>query len=104
VVVATLHRARPLAWPLGTPAGAKTKSTRNALLVGLHAPFRRARSLKWRSLSGILKSLCVSIVLTQPSCRLVIQSCIKSSTSVLALRSLPALEVIGRFDLVARSD
>jgi hypothetical protein len=46
--------------------------------------------------------LSVSIVLTQPSCRLVIQSCMKSSTSVLALRSLPALEVIGsNSDLVA---
>jgi hypothetical protein len=47
--------------------------------------------------------LSVSIVLTQPSCRLVIQPCMKSSTSVLALRSLPALEVIGSFDLVAQA-
>jgi hypothetical protein len=46
----------------------------------------------------------VSIVLTQPSCRLVIQPCMKSSASVLALRSLPALEVIGSdSDLVAQA-
>jgi hypothetical protein len=49
--------------------------------------------------------LSVSIVLTQPSCRLVIQPCMESSASALALRSLPALEVIGSdSDLVARSD
>ena len=35
----------------------KTKSTRNAVLVGLHPPFRGARPLKWRSASAILKSL-----------------------------------------------
>jgi hypothetical protein len=46
----------------------------------------------------------VSIVLTQPSCRLVTQPCMKSSTSVLALRSLRALEVIGSdSDLVAQA-
>ena len=81
----------------------KTENTRNAVLVGLHPPFRRARPLKWRTGTAILQSLSVSIVLTQPSCRLVIQPCMKSSTSVLALRSLPALEVIGSFDLVAQA-
>jgi hypothetical protein len=57
-----------------------------------------------RTDSAILKLLPVSIVLTQPSCRLVIQPCMKSSTSVLALRSLRALEVIGSdSDLVAQA-
>jgi len=35
----------------------KTKNTRNAVLVGLHPPFRRARPLNWRTGSAILKSL-----------------------------------------------
>jgi len=35
----------------------KTENTRNAVLVGLHHPFRRARPLKWRSRSAILKPL-----------------------------------------------
>ena len=35
----------------------KTKNTRNAVLVGLHHPFRRARPLKWRPDSAILKPL-----------------------------------------------
>src|ERR1700681_4634628 len=35
----------------------KTENTRNAVLVGLHPPFRRARPLKWRTGSAILKSL-----------------------------------------------
>ena len=89
---------------LSARAGVKTENTQYAVLVGLHHPFRRARPLKWRPGSAILKALPVSIVLTQPSCRLVIQSCMKSSTSVLALRSLPALEVIGSdSDLVAQA-
>ena len=35
----------------------KPENTRNAVLVGLHPPFRRARPLKWRTGSAILKSL-----------------------------------------------
>jgi hypothetical protein len=60
--------------------------------------------LKWRTGSAILKPLSVRIVLTQPSRRLVVKPGVKSSTvSVLALRSLPALEVIGSdSDLVAQ--
>src|ERR1700681_2071314 len=82
----------------------KTENTRKAVLVGLHPPFRRARPLKWRTGSAILQSLSVSIVLTQPSCRLVIQPCMKSSSPGLALRSLRALEVIGSdSDLVAQA-
>jgi hypothetical protein len=42
----------------------KTENTRNAALVGLHPPFRRTASLKWRTGSAILKPLSVSIVLT----------------------------------------
>jgi hypothetical protein len=86
------------------PAIVKTENPRNAVLVVLHCPFRRARPLKWRNGSAILKPLSVSIVLTQPSCRLVIQPCMMSSSPGLALRSLPALEVIGSdSDLVAQA-
>ena len=35
----------------------KTESTRNAVLVGLHPPFRRARPLNGRNGSAILKPL-----------------------------------------------
>ena len=83
----------------------KTKSPREGVLVVVHPSFRRGRRLKWRNRSGILKPLSVSIALTPPSCRFVVKPCMKSSTSVLALRSLPALEVIGSdSDLVARTD
>jgi hypothetical protein len=71
------------------------KAPRVPVLLDLHPELGRADPLKWRSGDAILKPLSVSIVLTQPSCRLVIQRCMKSSTSVLALRSLPALEAIG---------
>lgn len=50
--------------PGATARIVKTENTRNTVLVGLHPPFRRTRPLKWRSPSGILKSLSVSIVLT----------------------------------------
>ncbi len=83
----------------------KTENTRNAVLFVLHPPFRRARPLKWHSRSGILKLLSVSIVLTWAFMPRVIPLYMKSSSPGLALRSLPALEVIGSdSDLVAISD
>jgi hypothetical protein len=72
-----------------------TESTLQRRAFRLASSISSFRTLKWRTGSAILKALSVSIVLTQPSCRLVIQPRMKSSTPVLALRSLPALEVIG---------
>ena len=85
------------------PRDVKAESTPKCRAFRLASPISSYRPLKWRMASAILESLSVSIVLTQPSCRLVILPCMKSSTSVLALRSLPALEVIGSFDLVAQA-
>ena len=86
------------------PRDVKTESTRKWRACRLAPPISSYRPLKGRTGSAILKSLSVSIVLTQPSCRLVIQPCMKSSTPVLALRSLPALEAIGSdSDLVAQA-
>jgi len=76
-------------------AMSRRKAPQVTVLVVLHPELGRADPLKWRIGGAILKPLSVSIVLTQPSCRRVIEPCMKSSTSVLALRSLPALEAIG---------
>jgi hypothetical protein len=61
--------------------------------------------LKSRIRDAILKTLLVSIALTQPSCRLVIQQYMKSGApSALALRSLPVLEAIEAFRSRRESD
>jgi len=81
----------------------KTESTPYRCAFRLAPAIQSVRPLKSRTRSGILKPRSVRIVLTQPSRRLVVKLSVKSSTAlVLALRSLPALEVIGSdSDLVA---
>ena len=83
----------------------KTETPRNAALLVLHPPFRCTSRLKSRIRGAILNTLSVSIALTQPSCRLVIQPYMKSSvSSALALRSLPALEAIEAIRSRRKSD
>jgi hypothetical protein len=53
----TCLRATGLALGRAGPALSRPKTPRNAVLSVWHPPFRRARPLKWRTASAILKPL-----------------------------------------------
>jgi len=101
----TLRATRLFALRQPYPSRRQDEKPRARRPCRLAPRFWDTKSLKSRIGDAILKPFSVRIVLTQPSRRRVFQPCMKSSSPGLALRSLPALEVIGSdSDLVARSD
>src|SRR5258706_9012410 len=73
------HCVQRLSLQLNAAARAvKTESTLEEGACCLAPRVRSHRPLKWRTGSAILEPLSVSIVLTQPSCRLVVEPCMKS--------------------------